>query len=608
MYAKNIIYTYKKCKTFIKYQYQNVIQTEWITNNIKKEITIRDELFKRWKKSKQNINIRKQFNQQRNKVTKLIHHSKITFINKEIKKEKNDIRKTWKKINEITGRKENNSIESCINKYIQNRDIENNQNNINNKFLDSFINEITKLIPECKTELTSINKQQKANTRFEFKNIELEDINKIINIMDSKKSPGIDMIRTKDLKDDQQLAELLRDIMNNSLNTSTIPSLMKVAVIRPIYKSGKHCETTNYRPICILNSTEKILETIIHTQLTNYLQTNQIIKKQQYGFQKNKSAESCLEQFTQYMNYQLHLNKQIFVLYIDFSKAFDVLSHTLILSSLSQIGIQGKELDWFRDYLTNRRATVRLNDVVGDCKAWKFGVPQGSKIGPILYILATNRIPDMIKDGEIFMFADDIAITTTSDNAESASKKMKSLIRLVQKLTHDLGLVINVTKTKVMHIRNRGPKYSLTKFTYHTHECLHKNDFEVCTCDTTIDMTEEHKYLGLVIDSRLTWQIHIDDIGKKIRAASAVIQKLKYNLPQKTLKTIYYALVESVINYGIDAWHATTNEYTKKLQLTQNRIIKTMLSNKFNKKYKNINEKYEHANILTIKNLYKFKS
>ena len=582
-------------------------ETEWITNNIKKEITKRDELFKKWKKSQQNVHLRKEYNLQRNKVTKLINNSKIKHINKEIEKNKHDVKKTWKKINEITGRKEISSIDYSINKYIQNPSNSNNPNYINNKFLETFINEIDKLITECNTDITIINRQQHLTTNFKFKKIDLQDLRKIIRKMDNNKAPGIDLIRVKDLKNNEQLIELLCNIVNNSLETATIPNLMKISVIRPIYKAGKHCDMTNYRPICILNSTEKILETVIHTQLTTYLVSNKIITNQQYGFQKNKSSESCLEQFTQYINSQLHLNKQIFVLYIDFTKAFDILSHKIILNSLRQIGIKGNELNWFTDYLKNRQATVRLNETTGDCKNWKYGIPQGSKIGPILYILATNQLPDMINDGKVYMFADDIAIVTTSDSAEISSQKMNNIVRQVQKISHDLGLVINIKKTKVMHIRNRGPKYSLRKFTYHSHDCLHKTYYSNCTCDNYIDMTEEHKYLGLIIDSRLTWQPQINEIYKKMRAASSMIQKLKYNLPQKTLKIVYYSLVESVINYGIETWHATKNEYTNNLQIIQNRIIKLMLSNKFNKKFKNTNDKFKHLNILTIEKLYKFK-
>lgn len=183
---------------------------------------------------------------------------------------------------------------------------------------------------------------------------------------------------------------------------------------------------------------------------------------------------------------------------------------------------------------------------------------------------------------------------------------MQAAIKEIQQLTHDLGLTINKTKTKIMHIRHRGPAQNLVKFIYHTHECLH-NNVSNCNCEISIEMVEEHKYLGLIIDDRLHWGSHINNIRKKIRSGCGALQRLKYGIPFKTLKTVYSALIESVMSYGIQSWGRANQTDLDKIKKIQDRIIKLLLSEKYNNKFKTMEEKYKYTEILTVNSLYKYK-
>ena len=148
------------------------------------------------------------------------------------------------------------------------------------------------------------------------------------------------------------------------------------------------------------------------------------------------------------------------------------------------------------------------------------------------------------------------------------------------------------------------------KFKFHEHDCLHKPLIgdEQCKCDKQIETVEEHKYLGLTIDSRFTWDTHINNVCKKIRSGGAAIMKLKNYIPVKVLKTVYHALIESVINYGIQSWKRHDSQQHKRLQNLQNKIIKSLLSNKKNRKYKTIEDKFKSLGILNITNLFKYKT
>ena len=576
--------------------------TLWITPHIKYHIKLRDQIFKKWKHSK-NTQDRRDFQKQRNKTTKLINSAKIKSISLQLKEAKADFAKTWHIINKITGRKTETNIDEKVTKHFHNIESE----ALTSQFLNTFINEIQKLKIDCNEQLTDINKPQEAEIDFKFKKITIEEINKIIKQMDAKKSPGIDKIRIKDLKNNDNLTTIITDIINQSLEHGKIPDVMKISTIRPIYKSGKHNDTKNYRPISILNSVEKILEHVVHEQISRHLIENQLITEHQFGFQKNKSAEQCLHKFTQCLNKSLQNNLHTLTLFLDFSKAFDILSHEVIINNLKRIGLKGTELEWFKDYLKDRQATVRLNNSLCKTKLWAHGVPQGSKLGPILYIIATNYIPELLKHLKIFMFADDIAIMVTNKDINQARETLKMTIIQIQKATHDLGLVINHLKTKIVHFRAYGPVDRRTKYTFHTHNCLHTNTTLSCTCAIDIEVVEFHKYLGITLDSRLTWQDHINNVSKNMRQGNAAIKRLKYVLPFPTLKIVYHSLIESVISYGIESWGTSENSYINKLQKIQNTIVKTILSNKLNRKYKSLDEKYKCAQILTISNLFKHK-
>ena len=154
------------------------------------------------------------------------------------------------------------------------------------------------------------------------------------------------------------------------------------------------------------------------------------------------------------MNFSIYktkiLNNDIFeIKFLDFSKSFDLLSHDAILNNLKNIGLRDKELKWFEEYLTGRQAAVRLDNHLCNLRQWKHGVPQGSKLGPVLYIITTNEIPKHLPEVQIFSYADDIAILVSSSDIDVANRRMKETIRRIQQLTHDLGLVINNKKTKI---------------------------------------------------------------------------------------------------------------------------------------------------------------
>ena len=297
---------------------------------------------------------------------------------------------------------------------------------------------------------------------------------------------------------------------------------MKTAVVKPVHKSGPKTNYNNYRPISILPSIEKILEEIMVRRLTCFLKKFNLINNNQYGFQRGKNINQLLGHFSSHINNTLEKKQHCLALFIDFSKAFDTISHEKLLSVLERYGIRGVWLQWFADYLKNRTFCVKIGEKQSSHVQLKCGVPQGSKLGPILYLLYANDLLNSLKNSKYFAYADDTAILVTHSNIKSAVNIMQSEFNIVVKWCHDNGLVLNAQKSNIMHIRSIKTPKSEILIKFHDYSCLHgsPNLENMDNCNTFIELCRSIKYLGVIVDDNFTWKEHILNINKKLRKAA----------------------------------------------------------------------------------------
>ena len=435
------------------------------------------------------------------------------------------------------------------------------------------------------------------------------EISEIIKKMCDKKSPGYEGIRMLDIKNNLQiLCSIITEIIKTSINTAIVPDKMKISVIRPLYKKGKHSDYNSYRPIQILPALEKIMEKWVQIQLLQYLTVNNIITGNQYGFQKNKGTNNLLQTFTNYIHSQLNLNKHVGVVFIDYSKAFDTINHVQLLKNLKEIGLDETSVKWFKSYLSNRHAVVKVRNTYSDKEEWNTGVPQGSLLGPILYLIAVNKMPKMIlsQGAKVYLFADDTAILASGNDPVTVANTLNMSFKKLQSWSHDNGLVINQDKTRVMHIRNRGQVETNFNITFHSHECLH-TEVSTCTCDSKqyIQHTDTFTYLGLTIDTKFNFNQHVTNICKKMRGHVVAFYSLRRYLPYNVLKIVYYALVESIVNYGILSWGGVGKTIYDMLERSQRKILKIIVPRRFKNKIKqNI---YSFTDILPFSQLHKYR-
>ena len=274
------------------------------------------------------------------------------------------------------------------------------------------------------------------------------------------------------------------------------------------------------------------------------------------------------------------------VLFIDFSKAFDTIPHPLLLSSLENIGIRGNTLNLFKNYILNRTFRVKIDDQYSVLKDISYGVPQGSKLGPLLFIIFTNSFLNAIKVGKVYAYADDTAIVISHRCIDSANQILQEELDRIGRWCHDNGLILNANKTKILHIR---PKHvPQTTATFHYRDPCPINNVGQ---KVKIDVVKDIKYLGVFVEEFLTWQKQTEHIESKLRQVSYILKNLSYLRNKDILKNVYFALGEAHIRYGITAWGSSKR--CVQLQKCQNRVINLL------------RKSHVESSFLTIEKIYK---
>lgn len=547
----------------------------WLNESLLKCCNIRDKLYNKWLNNKNNKQYESEYKKFRNMLNKKLNYAKNFFYKTKFIENRNNIRVTWQLINELTGKKTSNIDKTVIKNF-------NSENvlDIANKFADNFKNNVNKILHKCDINTLNYSKPRLPNSIYLCPTSEEEIFGILINIKE-RKGAGIDNIRPRDLKYNAAiLAPLITAFVNSSINSATIPKLLKSSVIRPIYKSGTKNDCNNYRPIAILPAIEKILEEIIVRRLNEFLNKYKILNPCQFGFQKGKNINKLLGNFSNYINKCLSENTHCLALFIDFSKAFDTISHSKLLEIMERYGIRGNCLQWLKNYLELRSYRVKINNSLSnETFSENNGVPQGSKLGPILYLIYANEMINVLKNSTAFAYADDTAVIVSNKKIEEAENIMQNELNIITKWSHDNGLVINAAKTKLMHIKPRHLLNHKFNLVFHNNQCIHKTNLSnIDTCNTTIENVKTYKYLGVYVDENFKWLTHVQNLRKKLKKSAYSLFHLSNCTPFTVLKQAYFSLAESYLRHGITAWGSST--YCSSLQLTQNQILKILLKNK----------------------------
>lgn len=551
-------------------------QKPWVTKDIKNDMKLRDKLFSKWKKSnhgtEQSDRMRQEYKAIRNQIIKKISQSKKNYYSSLFSEHKNDIKKTWTIINQIIGKGKSQNLDNFT------KHMKTDEHTIANSFVDVFTRKPTLSTHNCSGLLLPNNHQNTPQSIY-IPNMDIEDIENVLQVL-KKKSPGIDGINIKDILNNKNIfIPVLKLLFEMSFQEQKVPKDMKTAVVRPVYKKGPKIDYNNYRPISILPTFDKIIERYVSDKIISYLNKYDILDKNQYGFIKNKSTTNLLEYFSDIVNESLGNRMHVLCIFVDFTKAFDTIDHGKLLIVLRSIGIRGHLLGWIENYLNERFISVKVGNSYSKQIRTPRGVPQGSILGPLFYILYVNDIGRCFKDCKYLLYADDTIIFAIHQNLKIAEKYLQTEFRNFQQWVHDKDLVLNKAKTTLIHIRSPHVSYNHNpKIIVHTTDCLHKRNDEspCCKCAEEITIVRSQKYLGLYIDDHFLWDIHTKELANRLRPVLGKLYWLRHILPKNILKTIYISLFESIFSYGISIWGQASDYLINKVESLRQRAIKTI--------------------------------
>ncbi len=299
------------------------------------------------------------------------------------------------------------------------------------------------------------------------------------------------------------IAKPLTAIINFSLKNGYVPSEWKSARVIPLLKKGKAENLDNYRPASILPAASKILERAVHTQLYNFLTREQLLNPYQCSFRKGHSTELAVLSFTDSIHHNMDQGLLTGVVFVDLSKAFDTIDHELLLQKLSLLyEIEGIELAWFRDYLSERSQVVAFHSTLSEAAVLLSGVLQGSILGPLLFILFINDLPSTINKCNILLYADGAVIFVAHKDIKEIEETLNDELNEVNTWTLHNFLFINKSKTEFVLF---GTAARLSKV----------SEVNLFIDTFKLNRVYEFKYLGVVLDDSLTWKEHVKYVTAK---------------------------------------------------------------------------------------------
>ena len=566
----------------VKYISIKRLEMKWINKSILKLIDKKHKLYILYKKNELPSHVYKAY---ADLLAILLKSLRRDYYKSKLQ-ETRDSHKTWSVINEILGRnRKYNKIKEIV---FQGEKITD-EVEISSRFCEHFSSVPIVTQNNLNASLNQYDELIPYNaTSFTFNQITPIEIQKIIKSLHKKGRN----LPSKFLKiANQYIAPILSSLFNMCLDQGYYPQAFKIARVTPIHKNGDIRDIKNYRPISTLLNLNKILEKLLYYRLNTFLESHNIISDNQYGFRKSRDTQLAALNLINYILPSLSEGQSYAgCVFLDFSKAFDTVSHIKLTQKLERYGIRGMALTLIKSYLTNRSQYVSINGMDSHQMPVEVGVPQGSCLGPLFYLIYSNDLNKLMTNINTVAFADDTTVIEICQSIETLTLKLNLVLSQVLDWSNYNKLALNGTKTKWMLFSNTSNIVAP----------------DIFLAGIKLERVESFKFLGLFLDSNLKYKSHINYLRKKLSSFKYITYKLKLFLTQEAARKFYFGMIQSLLCYGILVWGGASScvKAFDKLCSLQDKIVYNLFS-KPTDTMNNINNIYKINNLLKIKDLYK---
>ena len=567
----------------VKHVSDKRLKNKWITREVKVLINKKSDACKKMRNG--DIS-RKQNNRIKNDVNQLVNKAKHDYFINSLKAYQNNMKKSWKIVHDLMGKKK--SKHEIMKILDDNNEIEDSKE-IVNKFADFFsnvgLNLDNNLAHNDNSPLSYIDRNPHS---FYLFNVTVDECLKIISKLKLTRTSmnHIPISIFKNIK--ELIAPTLTKLINSSFHRGIFPNSMKKARVTPIFKKGDSKLCSNYRPISSLPFLSKIYERLMANRIVSFFNKHSLFSEKQYGFLKGRSTQDALLNFAENIYDALNAKSFNISVLIDLKSAFDTVNHSILLSKLELYGIRGHPLNWFKSYLSDRKFSVSLSGSSSPDKTVNIGIPQGSILGPLLFIIYNNELPKVSKVLSTTLFADDTNFSISSNSYDNLVYTLNEELDKIENWTVANRLTINTSKTELLMFTNR-------QFIF--------NDVNVVLGGVSLEFSDHARFLGVIVDDKMSFKLHIQNINEKVSKHAGILYRIRNNLPLFARMRYYNSFIMPYLTYNIIHWGNTNDTHLEPLFLTQKRIVRSIVGAQY---LDSSTPLFHRLKILKLKDLFKF--